>query len=61
MLLLAASIAAGTPVNLNDTLPGIDRRNAGLVVSAIAHATGHADLGTGKRRQAGQSREALRS
>ncbi len=28
MLLLAASIAAGTPVNLNDTLPGIDRRNA---------------------------------
>jgi len=51
MLLLAASIAAGTPVNLNDALPGIDRRNAGLVVSAIAHATGHADPKTGKRQQ----------
>jgi hypothetical protein len=51
MLLLAASIAAGTPVNLNDALPGIDRRNAGLVLSAIAHATGHADLETGKRQQ----------
>jgi len=42
MLLLAASIAAGTPVSLNDALPGIDRRTAGLVVKAIAHATGHA-------------------
>lgn len=40
MLLLAASIAAGTPISLNDTLPGIDRRNATLVVNAIAHATG---------------------
>jgi hypothetical protein len=40
MLLLAASIAGGTPVNLNDTLPGIDRRNASLVVSAVAHARG---------------------
>jgi hypothetical protein len=38
MLLLAASIAAGTPVSLNDALPGIDRRNASLVVSAVAHA-----------------------
>lgn len=42
MFLLAASIAGGTPVSLYDTLPGIDRRNAGLVVKAIAHATGHA-------------------
>ena len=50
ILLLAASIAAGTPVSLNDTLAGIDRRNASLVVSAIAHATGHADLETGRRR-----------
>ena len=38
MLLLAASIAGGTPVSLNDTLPGIDRRNASLVVRAVAHA-----------------------
>jgi hypothetical protein len=43
MLLLAASIADGTPVSLNDTLPGIDRRNASLVVSAIAHAAGLPD------------------
>ena len=43
MLLLAASIAGGTPVSLNDTLPGIDRRNASLVVSAIAHAAGLPD------------------
>ena len=40
MLLIAASIAAGTPVSLNDALTGIDRRNANLVVNAIAHATG---------------------
>lgn len=40
MLLIAASIAGGTPVSLNDALPGIDRRNASLVVNAIAHATG---------------------
>ena len=46
MLLLAASIAAGIPVSLYDTLPGIDRRNASLVVKAIAHTTGHADLKT---------------
>ena len=43
MLLLAASIAGGTPVSLNDTLPGIDRRNASLVVSAVAHAAGLPD------------------
>ncbi|MGB6455245.1 MAG: hypothetical protein WBH47_12260 [Streptosporangiaceae bacterium] len=49
MLLLAASIAGGTPISHYDALPGIDRRNASLVVSAIAHATGHADLETDKR------------
>jgi hypothetical protein len=42
MLLLAASIAGGTLVSLNDALPGIDRRNATFVVKAIAHATGQA-------------------
>jgi hypothetical protein len=40
MLLLAASIAGGVPVSLSDTLTGIDRRNASLVVRAIAHAAG---------------------
>ncbi len=49
MLLLAASIAGGTPVSLYDTLPGIDRRNASLVVSAIVHAAGHADLEMDKK------------
>jgi hypothetical protein len=43
MLLLAASIAGGVPVSLSDTLIGIDRRNASLVVSAVAHATGLPD------------------
>jgi hypothetical protein len=42
ILLLAASIVGGIPVNLNDILPGIDRRNASLVVRAIAHAAGQA-------------------
>jgi len=49
MLLLAASIAGGIPVSLYESLPGIDRRNASLVVSAIAHAAGHADLKTDKQ------------
>jgi hypothetical protein len=40
MLLLAASIADGIPVSLSDTLTGIDRRNASLVLSAVAHAAG---------------------
>ena len=43
ILLLAASIADGIPVSLSDTLPGIDRRNASLVVSAVAHAAGLPD------------------
>ena len=47
VLLLASSIASGTPVSLSDALPGIDRRNASLVVSAVAHAAG---LPSGKRR-----------
>ena len=46
MLLLAASTAAGIPVSLYDTLPGLDHRNASLVVKAIAHAAGHACLET---------------
>lgn len=42
-LLLAASIAGGISVSLSDTLVGIDRRNASLVVGAVAHATGLQD------------------
>lgn len=37
MLLLAASIADGTPVSLN-TLTGIDHNNAYLVIKAVTHA-----------------------
>jgi hypothetical protein len=43
MLLLASSLAGGTPVSLNDALAGIDRRNASLVVTAVAHAAGLPD------------------
>jgi len=51
MLVLASSIAGGTLVSLNDALPGIDRRNASLVVSAAAHSAGLPDpyQETGKR------------
>jgi hypothetical protein len=49
MLLIAASIAGGIPVSLYDVLPGIDRRNASLVVGAVAHAAGHADVEMGKK------------
>jgi len=49
MLLLAASIAGGIPVNLYHALPGTGRRNAGLVVSAVAHAAGLPDQETDKR------------
>ena len=38
MLLLAPSIAGGTPVSLYDTLVGIDGRNATLTVRAVAQA-----------------------
>jgi hypothetical protein len=49
MLLLAASIAGGIPVSLYDTLPGIDRRNANLIVGAVAHAAGLAGPETDKQ------------
>jgi hypothetical protein len=40
ILRLAASLAAGIPVNLRDTLTGIDHRNIQLVITAILHAWG---------------------
>ena len=43
VLRLAASIAGGIPVNLYDNLPGLDQRNARLLINAIRHATGQAD------------------
>jgi hypothetical protein len=41
ILQLAASIAAGTPVSLHDTIPGLDNRNLQLLTTAIQHAAGH--------------------
>ena len=41
MLRLAASLADGTPVNLRDTLTGLDDRNIQLVITAVLHASGH--------------------
>lgn len=41
MLRLAASLAAGIPVNLRDALTGIDSRGTQLVVQAVLHASGH--------------------
>ena len=40
VLRLAASIAGGIPVSLYDDLPGLDQRNASLVINAVLHATG---------------------
>lgn len=46
VLLLAASLAAGTPVDLRDALVGLDAAAAVLVAEAVLHAAGHrlADL-----------------
>jgi hypothetical protein len=43
VLRLAASIAGGIPVSLHDNLPGLDQRNARLLINAIRHATGQAN------------------
>lgn len=40
MLRLAASLADGIPVDLRDTLTGLDNRNISLVIAAVLHATG---------------------
>lgn len=40
ILRLAASLAAGIPVDLSDTTTGLDQRNIQLLVSAIRHASG---------------------
>lgn len=37
---IAASLAAGHPVSLRDAIPGLDRRNLELVVTAIRRAAG---------------------
>jgi hypothetical protein len=40
ILRIAASLAAGHPVNLRDAIPGLDQRNVSLVVTAVRHAAG---------------------
>jgi len=40
ILLLAASLAAGTPVGLGDTVTGIDDANISRLLTAIRHAAG---------------------
>ena len=40
MLRLAASLGAGAPVNLRDTLTGIDARGVSLVITAVLHTSG---------------------
>ena len=40
ILLRSASLAAGTPVSLRDTVTGIDNDNTARLVTAIRHASG---------------------
>lgn len=40
MLKITASVADGIPVDLRDTLTGLDQRNLDLVVTAVRHAAG---------------------
>jgi hypothetical protein len=41
VLLLAASLAEGVPIDLCDAVTGLDASNAALVVAAVAQAAGH--------------------
>ena len=45
ILRLAASIAAGIPVDLNDALTGLDQARIALVVRAVGHANGQRPSG----------------
>jgi ABC-type transport system involved in cytochrome bd biosynthesis fused ATPase/permease subunit len=40
ILQLAAALAAGIPVDLRDTVTGLDNDNAARLLTAIGHATG---------------------
>jgi hypothetical protein len=41
ILQLSASLAAGTPVSLRDTVTGLDDHNTARLLTAIRHATGN--------------------
>jgi hypothetical protein len=40
ILHVSASLGGGTPVDLRDTVTGLDTYNTGLLITAIRHATG---------------------
>lgn len=40
VLMFAASLGADVPIVLADEVPGVDRRYADLMISAVAHAAG---------------------
>jgi hypothetical protein len=40
ILLLSASLAGGIPVDLHDTITGLDDANVALLVTAVQHAAG---------------------
>ena len=40
VLLVAASLAGGVPVDLSDAVSGLDRANLSLVLAALSHANG---------------------
>ena len=47
VLLVAASIAEGIPVDLREAVTGLDGASTALVARAIVHAAGHSRLSTG--------------
>lgn len=47
LLLLSASLAAGTPVDLRDAATGLDRRNIRRLLTAIRHASGKRPVSSG--------------
>jgi hypothetical protein len=49
ILQLSASLAGGIPVDLRDTVTGLDDRNTALLVTAIRHATGKQPENRGHR------------
>lgn len=44
ILLLSASLAGGIPVDLRDTVTGLDEHNTALLITAIQHASGNYSL-----------------
>lgn len=53
ILQLSASLAAGIPVDLRDSITGLDNDNAARLLTAIGHATG-------KRPESADTRKCLR-